>query len=117
MTRIPTQLNAFGYDPWGFNADVMRRALLLSALLYRYYFRVQTHGIDHVPAGRVLLIANHAGHFGFSVQMSVLFTYADQQRAAQFRQLYFDIDVDTGAEVDTVQLLGGDFFESGLEFG
>ena len=31
-------------------------------------------------------LANHAGHFGFSVQMSVLFTYADQQRAAQNRQ-------------------------------
>lgn len=69
MTRIPTQLNVFGYDPWGFNADVMRRALLLSALLYRYYFRVQTHGIDHVPAGRVLLIANHAGQVALDAAM------------------------------------------------
>ena len=31
-------------------------------------------------------VANHASQFGFSTQMSVLFTYADQQRAAQNKQ-------------------------------
>jgi len=31
-------------------------------------------------------VANHAAHHGFSTQMSVLFTYADQQRAAQNKQ-------------------------------
>ena len=31
-------------------------------------------------------VSNHAAQYGFSVQMSVLFTYADQQRAAQSSQ-------------------------------
>jgi ABC-type nitrate/sulfonate/bicarbonate transport system substrate-binding protein len=31
-------------------------------------------------------VAKHAGRYGFSTQMSVLFTYADQQRAAQNKQ-------------------------------
>jgi hypothetical protein len=31
-------------------------------------------------------VSNHAARYGFSVQMSVLFTYADQQRAAQNNQ-------------------------------
>jgi len=31
-------------------------------------------------------VSNHAAQYGFSVQMSVLFTYADQQRAAQNSQ-------------------------------
>jgi ABC-type nitrate/sulfonate/bicarbonate transport system substrate-binding protein len=31
-------------------------------------------------------VANHAGRYGFKTEMSVLFTYADQQRAAQNRQ-------------------------------
>ncbi|MBI2361741.1 MAG: ABC transporter substrate-binding protein [Deltaproteobacteria bacterium] len=31
-------------------------------------------------------VANHASRYGFSTQMSVLFTYADQQRAAQNKQ-------------------------------
>jgi hypothetical protein len=31
-------------------------------------------------------VSNHASRYGFSVEMSVLFTYADQQRAAQNNQ-------------------------------
>jgi len=31
-------------------------------------------------------VTNHAARYGFSTQMSVLFTYADQQRAAQTKQ-------------------------------
>jgi 1-acyl-sn-glycerol-3-phosphate acyltransferase len=31
------------------------------ALFYRYYFRVKTYGIENLPAGRVLVIGNHAG--------------------------------------------------------
>jgi 1-acyl-sn-glycerol-3-phosphate acyltransferase len=37
--------------------------------LYRHYFRVETHGIGSVPAGRVLLIANHSGQFGYDGAM------------------------------------------------
>ena len=32
------------------------------ALVYRYWLRVETRGIEHVPEGRVLLVANHAGN-------------------------------------------------------
>ena len=39
-----------------------------------------------VVSAPVWNVTNHAVHFGFSAQMSVLFTYADQQRAAQNRQ-------------------------------
>jgi 1-acyl-sn-glycerol-3-phosphate acyltransferase len=69
MHRIPTRLNEFGYDPWGLNVDVARRALVISTLLYRYYFRVETHGIDNLPAGRVLVIGNHAGQVALDAAM------------------------------------------------
>jgi 1-acyl-sn-glycerol-3-phosphate acyltransferase len=36
--------------------------MLPAALLYRYWLRVETEGIENVPAGRVLLIGNHAGN-------------------------------------------------------
>jgi hypothetical protein len=36
MLRIPTKLNAYGYDAWGFHPDTARRALVVTALLYRY---------------------------------------------------------------------------------
>jgi 1-acyl-sn-glycerol-3-phosphate acyltransferase len=61
MRRIPTRLNSCGYDPWGFHPDTMRRALVVTTLFYRYYFRVQTFGVENLPPGRVLVIGNHAG--------------------------------------------------------
>jgi ABC-type nitrate/sulfonate/bicarbonate transport system substrate-binding protein len=39
-----------------------------------------------VVSAPVWNVSNHASKYGFSVQMSVLFTYADQQRAAQSSQ-------------------------------
>ena len=42
-----------------------------------------SRGVGSAPIWNV---ANHAARHGFSVQMSVLFTYADQQRAAQNKQ-------------------------------
>jgi len=69
MLRIPTRLNAYGYDPWGFHIDTTRRSTLVTSLLYRYWFRVETHGIDRVPPGRMLLISNHAGQIALDAAM------------------------------------------------
>ncbi len=69
MLRIPTRLNAYGYDAWGFHPDVTRRAFFVSALLYYYWFRAETEGIDRIPPGRVLLISNHAGQVALDAAM------------------------------------------------
>lgn len=69
LRRIPTQLNEYGYDPWGFNVDVARQALAVTSLLYRKWFRVETHGIENLPDGRVLVIANHAGQVALDAAM------------------------------------------------
>lgn len=69
MRRIPTRLNAYGYDAWGFHTETASRALVAMALLYRYWFRVETHDIQNVPTGRVLLIANHAGQVALDAAM------------------------------------------------
>lgn len=50
-----------GYDPFGFNPSFLHTILPFSAFLYRKYFRVITRGIENVPDGRALLIANHSG--------------------------------------------------------
>jgi broad specificity phosphatase PhoE len=60
LRETPTRLNGYGFDPYGFHPDTARRGLLPSALLYRYYFRVETHGIASMPQGRLLLIGNHS---------------------------------------------------------
>jgi 1-acyl-sn-glycerol-3-phosphate acyltransferase len=69
VRKIPTRLNEFGYDPWGLHPDTVRRSALPALALYKYYFRVETHGIEGLPSGRVLLIANHAGQLPFDAAM------------------------------------------------
>jgi 1-acyl-sn-glycerol-3-phosphate acyltransferase len=69
IRKIPTRLNEFGFDPWGLHPDGVRQAILPILLLYRYWFRVQTAGIEHVPPGGVLLVANHAGQLPFDAMM------------------------------------------------
>ena len=69
IRKIPTHLNEYGYDAYGFHPDWLRRAAVVSALMYRHYFRVETHGIEKIPAGRVLLICNHAGQLPFDGAM------------------------------------------------
>ncbi len=54
--------------------------------------RAQNEPVVRIAASRGIVsapiwnVSNHASRYGFSVQMSVLFTYADQQRAAQNNQ-------------------------------
>jgi 1-acyl-sn-glycerol-3-phosphate acyltransferase len=69
VQRIPTRLNAYGYDAFGFHPDASRRALFFTALLYRYWFRVEVHGIERLPPGRVLVIANHGGQIALDAAM------------------------------------------------
>ena len=69
MLRIPTRLNPYGYDAWGFHPSSARIAMLITAHIYYYWFRVETHGIERVPPGRVLLISNHAGQIALDAAM------------------------------------------------
>ncbi len=52
---------AAGGDPFGLDADTAKYALMACAFFHRVYFRTEVSGIDNVPEGRVLLIANHSG--------------------------------------------------------
>ena len=69
LEKAPMRLNEFGFDPYGLSPAWWSRALLPMVLLYRYYFRVETCGIERVPAGRVLVVANHAGQLPFDGAM------------------------------------------------
>jgi 1-acyl-sn-glycerol-3-phosphate acyltransferase len=62
LARLPTRLNEYGFDPFGFDPDFNRSLLLVLQWVYRSWFRVSARGLENVPAGRVLLIGNHAGN-------------------------------------------------------
>jgi 1-acyl-sn-glycerol-3-phosphate acyltransferase len=53
--------NEFGVDRFGFDVDYLLAAAAPLIWLYKNYFRVETHGIEKVPPGRVLLVSNHGG--------------------------------------------------------
>jgi len=69
IAEAPVELNGYGYDPWGLNVDVARRTMLDFALFYKYYFRVRAHGLENLPRGRMLVIANHAGQIAIDACM------------------------------------------------
>ncbi len=53
----------YDVDAFGFDEDLTTHVLLpLLRPLHRYYWRVSSHGVEHVPSeGGGLLVANHAG--------------------------------------------------------
>jgi 1-acyl-sn-glycerol-3-phosphate acyltransferase len=52
----------YAVDDFGFDPQWTESFLAAFKVLYRNYWRVETTGIEHVPAsGRALLVSNHAG--------------------------------------------------------
>lgn len=91
LVTIPNRLNEFGYDPFGLSPDVVRRLALPGLLLYRYWFRCRTVGIEKLPQGRMLLVANHAGQLPFDGAMlsTALLMEAEPPRVARAMGEYF----------------------------
>jgi len=91
LRKAPLQLNNYGYDPFGFNPETASHMVLPVAALYRYYFRAETHDIDKVPSGRVLLIANHAGQMPYDGVMltAAMLLDADPPRLVRGMGEYF----------------------------
>jgi 1-acyl-sn-glycerol-3-phosphate acyltransferase len=61
-SRLPTRLNEYGFDPFGYDPVYTTPMMLPMLFFYRTWFRVDARGLDNVPEGRVLLIGNHAGN-------------------------------------------------------
>jgi len=61
------------YDRYGFSPDTARISFPFFLALYRWYFRVRSHGHEHLPAeGPVVLAANHGGLLPFDGAMTVV---------------------------------------------
>jgi len=58
---VSQSLGPSGVDPFGFDPEWAKYALAVTAFLHRVWFRTEVHGIQNVPSGRVLIIANHSG--------------------------------------------------------
>lgn len=67
--RLPADVGELGVDPFGYDPNIVKYVATPVEWLYRQYFRVQVHGMEHVPDGRVLLVANHSGQLPFDGMM------------------------------------------------
>jgi len=60
------------YDRFGLSVDVVRNSLPVMMALYRIYFRVRSHGHEHIrKRGPVIIAGNHAGVLPFDAAMLV----------------------------------------------
>jgi len=60
-------------DPFGLDVSSIERALPVLLALYRWWFRVQSEGHEHLPKrGGAILVANHGGLLPFDGAMAAL---------------------------------------------
>jgi len=49
-------------ERYGFSVDAASWLFLITSVIYRWYFRTRCFGIEALPRGPVLLVANHGSH-------------------------------------------------------
>jgi len=69
LARLVAPQNEYGVDPFGLDLDFAKAAVAPVLWLYKSYFRVQTHGVQKVPQGPLLLVANHSGQLPLDAAM------------------------------------------------
>jgi 1-acyl-sn-glycerol-3-phosphate acyltransferase len=73
IDRLEVPFDRLGVDPYGVSKWHLRIAFTGLALLYKNYFRVRVHGIEHVPKrGRTMLVGNHSG--GIAIDGAMVLT-------------------------------------------
>lgn len=83
IETLTLHANEYGVDPFGMDLDYAVAAAGPLLWLYKHYFRVRTYGLEKVPQGRVLLVANHSGQLpvdGAMIAVAML-AEADPPRA------------------------------------
>lgn len=71
LERLKLAKNEAGFDPFGFDPRVARYVLAVAALVHRFYFRVETQGLENVVHGRALFVGNHSGQLPIDGMMLV----------------------------------------------
>jgi len=61
VQRVRERYQARGGDPFGYDADTAKYAVMVCSFFHRVYFRTHVRGLENIPDGRCLLVANHSG--------------------------------------------------------
>ena len=87
LQRAVKNLGPFGVDPFGFDPEVLARVIPLTAWLYRHWFRAQVSGIEHIPNGRCLLVANHSGQLPYDGAMIGMAAFLEREPPRVMRSM------------------------------
>jgi 1-acyl-sn-glycerol-3-phosphate acyltransferase len=69
LDHLKSNANEFGVDAFGLDTEFAKAAIAPVLWLYKHYFRVEAHGLENIPPGRVLIISNHSGQLPFDGAM------------------------------------------------
>jgi 1-acyl-sn-glycerol-3-phosphate acyltransferase len=87
MQAIARTENEYGVDPFGFSLEFAVSAMAPFVWMYRHYFRVETHGMEKVPDGRVLLVSNHSGQLPIDAAMVAVSLLVDRNPPRAVRSM------------------------------
>ncbi len=79
IDRVPTRLSDYGVDAFGFDPQYVKRVIGFGAWVYRHYFRCETFGIDNIPDGRCMIIANHSGQLPLDAAMINMAVFLERE--------------------------------------
>jgi 1-acyl-sn-glycerol-3-phosphate acyltransferase len=95
-------------DPFGFDPLLRARVKPFFRFLYKYYWRVEVEGLEHIPAdGPVLFAANHSGTLPFDAAMISLAVEDEHPAHRVVRMLYAKFVTDIPAIGTLFSRLGG----------
>lgn len=75
------------YDAFGYHPDSIRYISPIARFLYRRYFRVETHGLENIPDGKLLLISNHSGQLPLDGMMLATSLLLDREPPRLLRSM------------------------------
>jgi len=97
-----------GPDPFGFDPAARERAKPFFRFLYKYYWRVEVEGLEHLPSeGPVLLAANHSGALPFDAAMISMAVEEEHPAHRIVRMLYAKFVTDLPGIGPLFNRLGG----------
>jgi 1-acyl-sn-glycerol-3-phosphate acyltransferase len=101
-SRKPQELPDGGHDP-GF----LERAAPILEFLYARYFRVRLLGLENIPDGPALLVANHSGGIPYDGAMLLYGVYRDHPSHRRVRPLVANFAFHSGWMQHVVARIGG----------
>ncbi|MDD9893497.1 MAG: lysophospholipid acyltransferase family protein [Gammaproteobacteria bacterium] len=110
--KVEKPVGDAGYDPWGFKLENAKAGMAAFRWVHDKYFRVQSYGIENIPAkGRALVIANHGGQLpmdGLMIGMAIAMRKENPRFARAMIERFFPTVPILGNWLNSVGAVIGD---------